>query len=312
MPLGIDPTVDYVFKRLFGDPQNSDLLIHLLNAVLQPKIPIREVKILNPFLEKDFDDDKLAILDIRACDREQHWFNIEMQTSIFGGLKERLVYYTSCLFSEQLGEGQAYSELLPSISICFLSRNLFLNTSTPHLRFLLTDSIHNIELTDRFQIHTIELQKYNLAGVDLAGAAPLQKWAFFLRRAAEFDVAALSRLLPEPAFTKATGVLDMISQTPEERLRHNLRLKAMRDRFSELEYNRVLARQEGHAEGREEGLSEGLEEGERIGLIRLLRVLQNLAKEPVSDDVELEAMDLLGLTNRIEQLQQRLGLHSSN
>jgi len=174
--------------------------------------------------------------------------------------------------------------------------------------FLETDSIHNIELTDRFQIHTIELQKYNLAGVDLAGADPLQKRAFFLRRAAEFDVADLSRLLPEPAFTKATGVLDMISQTPEERLRHNLRLKAMRDRFSELEYNRVLARQEGHAEGREEGR----EEGERIGLIRLLRVLQNLAKEPVSDDVELESMDLLGLTNRIEQLQQGLGLHSSN
>ena len=49
MPLGIDPTVDYVFKRLFGDPQNSDLLIHLLNAVLQPKIPIREVKILIRF-----------------------------------------------------------------------------------------------------------------------------------------------------------------------------------------------------------------------------------------------------------------------
>ena len=31
---------DYAFKRLFGVPENSDLLIHLLNAVLTPRSPI--------------------------------------------------------------------------------------------------------------------------------------------------------------------------------------------------------------------------------------------------------------------------------
>lgn len=42
MPLGIYPTVDYVFKRLFGDPANKDLLIHLLNSVLRcPCSPTR-------------------------------------------------------------------------------------------------------------------------------------------------------------------------------------------------------------------------------------------------------------------------------
>lgn len=34
MGLGIDPTNDYVFRLAFGDPANSDLLIHLLNAIL--------------------------------------------------------------------------------------------------------------------------------------------------------------------------------------------------------------------------------------------------------------------------------------
>lgn len=32
---GIDPTVDFVFKRLFGTEENRDLLIHFLNSVLQ-------------------------------------------------------------------------------------------------------------------------------------------------------------------------------------------------------------------------------------------------------------------------------------
>ncbi len=40
MPLGIRPTVDFVFKLLFGSLENTDLLIHLLNAVLKPESPI--------------------------------------------------------------------------------------------------------------------------------------------------------------------------------------------------------------------------------------------------------------------------------
>jgi hypothetical protein len=33
MILGIDPKVDFAFKRVFGDPRNADILTHLLNAV---------------------------------------------------------------------------------------------------------------------------------------------------------------------------------------------------------------------------------------------------------------------------------------
>jgi len=121
-------------------------------------------------------------------------------------------------------------------------------------------------------------------------------------------MADLSRLLPEPAFKKAAGVLEMISRTPEERLRHDLRLKAMRDRFSELEYNRTIARQEGLAEGREEGREEGV----RLGLVRLLRVLQSLAKETALTDAAAAAMSADDLTIRIEQLQAKLGVKGSN
>jgi len=32
MPLGIRPTVDFVFKLLFGNPKNVDLLIHLRDS----------------------------------------------------------------------------------------------------------------------------------------------------------------------------------------------------------------------------------------------------------------------------------------
>jgi len=91
MPLGIRPTVDFVFKMLFGRDENTDLLIHLLNAVLMPHDPIVEVVILNPFNENEFEPDKLSAVDIKAQDSKGRWFIVEMQTSIKVGLHNRLV-----------------------------------------------------------------------------------------------------------------------------------------------------------------------------------------------------------------------------
>jgi hypothetical protein len=68
MILGIDPKVDYAFKKLFGSEGNTDLRIDLLHAVLQPPPGrlITAVELLNPFSERETLDDKLSILDVKA------------------------------------------------------------------------------------------------------------------------------------------------------------------------------------------------------------------------------------------------------
>ncbi len=50
----IDPKIDCVFKALLGHEDNSNLLVHFLNAVLQGELaaPIMHVQILNPYNEK--------------------------------------------------------------------------------------------------------------------------------------------------------------------------------------------------------------------------------------------------------------------
>ena len=68
MALGVDPKVDYAFKRVLGDARNADILIHLLNAIVKPPAPIVTVEILNPFNEQDFKEDKLTILDVKVRD----------------------------------------------------------------------------------------------------------------------------------------------------------------------------------------------------------------------------------------------------
>lgn len=287
MPLGIYPTVDYVFKRLFGDPANSDLLIHLLNAVLRPALPIVGVEIENPFLEKEFEEDKLAVLDIRACDASGQWFNVEMQSTVPTGLRERLVYYTSCLLVDQMKEGMQYRDLLPSISICFLSKTLFPDIGGAHLRFALADLEQGVCLTDRLQIHTIELGKYNQNAATVLVADSLEKWTYFLNHSAELEAAELQQLLPEAAYLKAIGIIEMISHSPEQRRLHDARLRAQRDYFSEIQGARL----------------EGRAEGELIGRIR---VLEEFAGEAPLDAAVLASLDLAQLTSIVAGLRAKL------
>jgi predicted transposase/invertase (TIGR01784 family) len=224
-----------------------------------------------------------------------------MQTTIPAGLSERLVYYASCLFADQLGEGEQYSRLNPVISICFLTRILFSDVPTEHLRFTLSDRRYNVELTEHFQVHTVELPKYNLDEATLRAAPDLAKWAFFLKMAPHLDAVRLRKLLAEAPFQKAIGIVEMISRTPEQRRIHDARQKAI------LEGTREAAIQEGRKEGieagRQEGIELGIQRGDRRGKIHLLQQL--LGEELTSDEVlsrlELAEMDAMiaGLLTRV-------------
>ena len=157
MATGIDPTVDFAFKRLLGSPEHSRITVHFLNAVLGVSPRITEVTILNPFLEKDFEEDILSVLDVLATDEQGRRLNVEMQTSLPVGIQQRLAYYTACLYVEQLTEGQDYPALRPAISICVLDAVMFPGSSDLHLDFRLRDDRHGETLTHDLQIHTIEL-----------------------------------------------------------------------------------------------------------------------------------------------------------
>jgi predicted transposase/invertase (TIGR01784 family) len=125
MKIGIRPTVDYAFKRVLGSPGHTDITVHFINAVLAGTPRIADVELLNPFLEKESASDKLAILDVRARDDQGRWLNIEMQTSLPAGLRQRLTYYVSSLYASQLEEGQGYVALRPAVSIYLLERTVF-------------------------------------------------------------------------------------------------------------------------------------------------------------------------------------------
>ena len=291
MALGIDPTVDYAFKRLFGDPNHVAVLLHLLNAIFEGQFRVAGVEILTPFLAKDFEDDKLGILDLRIRDTEGRSYYLEMQTTIPAGLTSRFAYYLASMYSEQLREGDSYEQLSPAIGIVFLNKIVLPSAKTFHTRFRMCSLEEQLELTDQLEIHLVELPKYNGHLSELPLARPKERWAFFLRYASELTVAEIARFLPEPAFAEAGGILDMISKTTEERLRYESRVKAERDQISFLE----AARKEGRQEGRKEGRLEGR-----------IQLFQELLGDAISTSEELKTWDLDRLKREAESLQARM------
>ena len=113
----IDPKIDCVFKALLGSEENRNLLVHFLNAVLVDDLssPITEAEILNPYNDKEFLDDKLSVVDVKAQDSEGRLYQIEIQLLAYRHLPERMVY-TWCDIISQHTKRQRLPPLMPVYS----------------------------------------------------------------------------------------------------------------------------------------------------------------------------------------------------
>lgn len=98
----ISPRVDIAFKKIFGVEENKDLLISLINSIVGPADRVSDVTLLNPYNPKNFRDDKLSILDIKAKGETGKRFNIEIQISDEADYDKRALYYWAKLYTEQL------------------------------------------------------------------------------------------------------------------------------------------------------------------------------------------------------------------
>lgn len=259
MILDIDPKVDYAFKRVYGREENRDVLASILEAVLAGTefATITDLEILNPFNERFTADDKLSIVDVRARQESGELFNIEMQLLPFNEMRQRLLYYWSVSFAEQLGKGNSYAALKPTIMICFADYDVFPGRSGWHSRFRVTDAEGRL-FSSELEIHILELPKF-LADANTV-ATPLEQWLFFLCEATTIDPEHCPPCLTLPTIHKAIEELNMISQSEADRELYLSRRKYALDEQS----------------FRAEGYSAGF----AVGRIQLLESLLGLEPTP--------------------------------
>jgi predicted transposase/invertase (TIGR01784 family) len=167
MKHNIDPKIDCVFKALLGKEENSNLLVHFLNAVLGDELSesIVSVVIINPYNDKEFLDDKLTIVDVKANDQSGRIFQIEIQLAYYTDLPARMVYTWGDIYCKQLQSGSDFANLKPTYSIWLLGKNAIKDDDKYVHGYKLRDETGKL-LTDHGGIWLLELEKFSAAHVE--------------------------------------------------------------------------------------------------------------------------------------------------
>jgi predicted transposase/invertase (TIGR01784 family) len=261
MVIKIDPCIDFAFKWLFGREENLPLLVDLLNAVLQPATDsgITGLELLNPFSGQDSPEDKLSIVDVKARDSSGRQFDVEMQLLRDRSFCKRVLYYWAGLHLQQLGTGEPYSCVNPTVSVCFTNFVMFEGFGDYYQVFELRNRQGKLLFSSDIMLITLELPKFVLEAPELA--TPLDCWLYFLRKAERLDPGTLQTLLNRPQIRMAMEALEMLSQDDLERERYLARVRVLRDEKSRLH----SAREEGLELGQEQGLEQGRQAGILLG-----------------------------------------------
>lgn len=112
----LQPTVDYVFKRIFGHVGNERITKSLLTAILNEEI--RNIDLdCNTFINKNVVDDKIGILDVKAKFNNGVTCDIEMQILQQNDIIKRILFYWSKMYAQNIQSGKTYGELKRCIVI---------------------------------------------------------------------------------------------------------------------------------------------------------------------------------------------------
>lgn len=103
-------------------PRRARCGSHFLNAILGDALPslIAASKILNPYNEKEFLDDKLSVVDVKAHVQSGRQYQIAIQLLNHPDLPSRILYGWADLYSAQLQSGENYALLRPTCAIWLL------------------------------------------------------------------------------------------------------------------------------------------------------------------------------------------------
>lgn len=267
------PKIDFAFKEIM---ENNEARTGFLAAVLKvnPK-DIKETRILNPYLRKIHEDDKLGILDVRVLLNNDTEIDTEIQLAEFAAWANRTLFYLSKMFADQIEKGQDYSLLKKCVSISILDFVLFKEEETEFYScFHIREDSRNFLYTDKMEFHVIELPKLP---EELKEEDSLLLWAKFINaeRKEEFDMLAEK----SPYINSAYQHLQVISRDKEKRLEYEAREKAVRDHNQMMKEARERGMQEGMREGMREGIREGMQEGRREGRQEgIIEVAENFIK----------------------------------
>jgi len=242
----LDPTLDLVFKLLLT--RKPELLQDMLEGILAK--PIASISILDADIPGDLVGDKEIILDIRVELADGTRVDVEMQVRVTAALTSRLLYYAARDYANQLGRGDDYRKLTPTVVIVWLVEPLFPELEQFHSVFELRDRHTHLRFSDQLAIHVLQLSCLSPSGA-IGYDGRVERWARFLT---EHEDAQLDRLAVEdPIMKTAKQALEEISCDPDTQRRARERADAVKLYEMDLEAVRTEAERRGERKGERRG-----------------------------------------------------------
>jgi predicted transposase/invertase (TIGR01784 family) len=237
----MNPKIDFVFKLLFGNEKDTSFLISFLNATLDLSgdKTIKSVLIKNPVNDRQTEDDKLSIMDVKAETNDETVINIEIQLRDQHNMRERTLYHLSKMIAERLNKGEDYQEIAKTVAINILDFDLLGEEMRFHNKFRFLETETHKELTDAGEIHFMELpvlRRYIEQNKDditeIIGKGKLLDWLLFIDNP-DSEYAKLAESSDE-VIGRAKDMLRTLSSDEKLREDYLAREKAIMDHYASL------------------------------------------------------------------------------
>ncbi|MDD6827837.1 MAG: Rpn family recombination-promoting nuclease/putative transposase [Oscillospiraceae bacterium] len=214
----IPVTNDVMFKALFVKCPEA-LAGFLASALKIERSTIKNVRIKNPELTPSCYEGKLTRLDI-LLELYDDVINIEMQVSKTADYKDRSLFYWARVYNDALKEGQSYNESKKCICINILNFTMFEEWKEYHSSFSVREDTHNVRLTDKLEIHFLELTKVKKITRDQNEVDSLKLWMQLFKAKSKEELDMLSNTTVDDIRTSVSVIYDL---SEDEKLREYIR-----------------------------------------------------------------------------------------
>jgi predicted transposase/invertase (TIGR01784 family) len=249
----INPFTDFGFKKIFGDPENTDLLKSLLNDILafEGVDKIKTITFKNGELLPDTPEDRKAIFDLFCEDEKGSHFIVELQKVSQEYFQSRALYYTTFPIQQQGIKGGWNFELTPVYFIGLLNFEIarFKGTDRYLHHGKILDIYSKEVMYDKLNMVYLEIPKLKKTKEQLSNH--LEWWMYVFQNLHKMNDIPVE--LQQDVIKKAFDIASFAKMPKREQENYHKNLKVYRDLLNSYDF--------AIKSGLEEGLKKGIEQG---------------------------------------------------
>ncbi len=259
----INLQTDFGFKKIFGTPENKQILIRFLNALLGESLPITDVVYHDKEMLPSNEDGKRIIYDIYCTSQdEKHHFILEMQNIYEPPFEDRVLYYTAKAIAGQGKKGWRY-KLRPVISIVVTDFNLRRMKEALIHDMQVADLSTGDVLTDNMRIMLLSLKQIENKSWDQC-KSEIERLMYLIKNMDKLD--KNSEIYKSKEYKEIFDAAETGNMVQEEMVAYSQSLQKLQDIQSGIDYARQESYNDGLIKGRKEGLRESAVKMIKAGL----------------------------------------------